>query len=187
MFPRAGRFRPWFKYGRGHTCQTSWWTDSTLGIAQGDFFTHIELNANDFNGGCVFSWVQLCDPMDCSPPGSSIHGVLQASILQWVALSSPRGSSWPREWTRIFCVSGIAGGFFTIEPSGKKPVMVVIKSISNILFLPLLIRKILPLLTVLDLEIYGQLSMSGFHFFIQRIKSGFCSAQQGARCVGVQW
>ena len=149
MFPRAGRFWPWFKYGRGHTCaKTNWWTDSTLGTAQGNFCTHMELNANDFNSGCVFSWVQLCDPMDCSPPGSSIHGVLQARILQWVAIPSPRGSSWHRDWTHVFCVSGIASGFFTIEPSGKKPLMVVIKSISNILFLPLLILKILPLLTV---------------------------------------
>ena len=39
----------------------------------------------------------LCDPMDCSPPGSSFHGVLQASILEWVAISSSRGSSQPRD------------------------------------------------------------------------------------------
>ena len=39
----------------------------------------------------------LCDPMDCSPPGSSVHGVLQAKILEWVAISSSRGSSWPRD------------------------------------------------------------------------------------------
>ena len=37
----------------------------------------------------------LCDPMDCSPPGSSIHGILQARILEWVAISFPRGSSDP--------------------------------------------------------------------------------------------
>ena len=39
----------------------------------------------------------LCDPMDCSPPGSSVHGVFQASILEWAAISSSRGSSWPRD------------------------------------------------------------------------------------------
>ena len=39
------------------------------------------------------SHVQLCDPMDCSPPGSSVHGDLQARILEWVAMSSSRGSS----------------------------------------------------------------------------------------------
>ena len=44
----------------------------------------------------------LCDPMDYSPPGSSVHGILQARILKWVAMPSSRGSSWPRDWT---CVS----------------------------------------------------------------------------------
>ena len=40
----------------------------------------------------------LCDPMDCSLSGSSVHGILQASILEWVALPSSRGSSPPRGW-----------------------------------------------------------------------------------------
>ena len=39
----------------------------------------------------------LCDPMDCSPPGSSVHGILQAKILKWVAISLSRGSSCPRD------------------------------------------------------------------------------------------
>ena len=39
----------------------------------------------------------LCDPMDCSPPGSSIHGILQARTLEWVAISFSRRSSWPRD------------------------------------------------------------------------------------------
>ena len=47
-----------------------------------------------------WSWT-LCDPMDCSLPGSSIHGNLQARILEWVAMLSSRGSSQPRDWTRI--------------------------------------------------------------------------------------
>jgi len=41
----------------------------------------------------------LCDPMDCNPPGSSIPGILQARILEWVAMPSSRGSSWPGDWT----------------------------------------------------------------------------------------
>ena len=53
----------------------------------------------------------LCDPMDCSPPGSSVHGILEARILEWVAISFSRGSSWPRDWTLVSC---IAGGFFTV-------------------------------------------------------------------------
>ena len=51
--------------------------------------------------------------MDCSAPGSSIHGIFQARILEWVAISFSRGSSGPRNWTRISC---IAGGFFN-QPS----------------------------------------------------------------------
>ena len=39
----------------------------------------------------------FCDPMDCSPPGSSVHGILQARILEWVAMPSSRRSSWPRD------------------------------------------------------------------------------------------
>ena len=44
----------------------------------------------------------LCDPMDCSLPGFSIHGISQARILVWVAISFSRGSSWPRDWTWVF-------------------------------------------------------------------------------------
>ena len=53
----------------------------------------------------------LCDSMDCSPPGSPVHGISQARILEWVAIPFSRGSSWPRDWTRV---SYIADRFFTI-------------------------------------------------------------------------
>ena len=45
----------------------------------------------------MFSRVQLCDPMDCSPPGSSVYDILQARILEWVAISFSRGLSQPRD------------------------------------------------------------------------------------------
>ena len=48
----------------------------------------------------------LCDPVDCNLPGSSIHGILQARILEWVAISFFRGSSWPRDWTRVSHLAG---------------------------------------------------------------------------------
>ena len=47
----------------------------------------------------------LCDLMDCSLPGSSIHGILQARILEWVAIPLSRGSSSPRDWTRVSCTA----------------------------------------------------------------------------------
>ena len=43
----------------------------------------------------------LCDPMDCGPPGSSVHGILQARILEWVAIPFSRESSRPRDWTQV--------------------------------------------------------------------------------------
>ena len=61
----------------------------------------------------------LCDPMDCSPPDSSIQGIIQAGILEWVAMSSSRGSSPPRDQTHISHGSCTAGGFFTTESRGK--------------------------------------------------------------------
>ena len=45
----------------------------------------------------------LCDPMDCSPPGSSVHGILQARIPEWAAMPSSRGSSQPRDQTQVSC------------------------------------------------------------------------------------
>ena len=46
----------------------------------------------------------FCDPMDCSPPGSSVQGISQARTLEWVAISSSRGSSWPRDGTSVSCI-----------------------------------------------------------------------------------
>ena len=45
----------------------------------------------------------LCDPMDCSPPGSFVHTIFQARILEWVVTSSSEGSSWSKDWTHIPC------------------------------------------------------------------------------------
>jgi len=53
----------------------------------------------------------LYNPMDYSPPGSSVHGILQARILEWVAMPFSRGSSQPRDQTQV---SFITGGFFTV-------------------------------------------------------------------------
>ena len=61
----------------------------------------------------------LCDPIFCSPPGSSVHGILQARILESVAMPFSRGSSTPRDQTHISCVPALAGRFFTTAPPGK--------------------------------------------------------------------
>ena len=62
------------------------------------------------------SCLTLCDPMDCSPPGSSVFGILQARMLEWVAIPFFWGSSRPKDWT---WVSYIAGGFLTIWATGE--------------------------------------------------------------------
>ena len=48
----------------------------------------------------------LCNPMDGSPPGSSVHGILQARILKWIAIPFSRRSSQPRDQTRVSCIAG---------------------------------------------------------------------------------
>ena len=50
------------------------------------------------------SCLTLCDPVDCSLPDSSVHGILQARILEWVAISSSKGSSQPRDRTHVSCI-----------------------------------------------------------------------------------
>ena len=62
------------------------------------------------------SYLTLLQPMDYIPPVSSVHGISQASLQQWVAISFSRGSSWPMDQTRVSCT---AGGFFTAKPTGK--------------------------------------------------------------------
>ena len=61
----------------------------------------------------------LVDPMDVSPPGSSVNENFQARILEWAATAYSRGPSQTRDGTSISCVSCIAGRFFTIELPGK--------------------------------------------------------------------
>ena len=79
---------------------------------------------------CLLVWLRakslqscptLWDPMDCSPPGSSVHGILQARKLEWVIIPCSRGSSWPRKWTHLSYVSCIAGGFFTTSATWETP------------------------------------------------------------------
>ena len=63
----------------------------------------------------------LCDPMDCSPPGSSIHGILHARILEWVAISFSRGSSWPRDRTQVSCIAGRRFNLWATREAQKNP------------------------------------------------------------------
>ena len=68
---------------------------------------------------CVQSCPTICDPMDCSRPGSSVHGISQTRILEWVAVSSSRGSSQPRDQTWVFCLLHWQAGSLSLVPPGK--------------------------------------------------------------------
>ena len=72
-----------------------------------------------WTGNCclvVKSRPSFCVPVDHSLSGSSVHGISQARVLEWVTISFSRGSSWPRGWTYVSC---IGRQLFTIEPPGK--------------------------------------------------------------------
>ena len=74
---------------------------------------------------CCVAWMlssqTLWGLVDCSPPGSSVHGILQARILEWAAISSSRGSFQLRNWTSI-CGTGCR--FFIFEHQGRSPQMI---------------------------------------------------------------
>ena len=72
------------------------------------------------------SSLTLCDPMDCSPPSSSVHEIFQARILDWVAISFSRGSSQPRDQTQVSCniyiyniISSVNSDSFMLNRSGE--------------------------------------------------------------------
>ena len=72
-------------------------------------------------GYCMRAKTALCDAMGCGPSGSSVHGILQARILERVAVPSSRGFSWPDIKSASLTSPALAGGFFTTRPPGKPP------------------------------------------------------------------
>ena len=81
-------------------------------------------------------WLTLWDPMDCSLPGSPVHGISQARILQWVVISFSRGSSRPRDWTHVSCVSCTEGRFFYLWVPGEAQHLRCIIILKISLYLP---------------------------------------------------
>ena len=82
----------------------------------GFWFFHVLISTYNFRCLVAQSCLTLCDPMDCSPPGSSAHGILQARILELIAISFSKGSSISRDRTQV---SYIAAGILATEPPGK--------------------------------------------------------------------
>ena len=109
----------WAK-NRGLISQRVWYVlDENTVIPQAQQWKVIKVLYETTHYGCesevkrevAQSCLTLCDPMDCSLPGSSVHGIFQARVLEWVAISFSRGSSGPRDQTRV---SRIAGRRFTV-------------------------------------------------------------------------
>jgi len=94
-------------------------------------------NTIDLPSTCVCvhaqSCLTLCNLMNCSLPSSSVRGIFQARILEWVAISSSRASYSPRVEPMSPAFPALASGFFTAEPSGKHPLL----STVHLLFLDL--------------------------------------------------
>ena len=78
------------------------------------------------SAGMLKPWLNLCNSMDCSPSGSSVQGILQARMLEWVAISFSRKSSQPRDQT---CVSCIADVFF--NHGASREALVVVSSLKK--------------------------------------------------------
>ena len=78
------------------------WAHEIQRIADKKCYLKHEVKCSEVSQSCP----TLCEPMDCSPPGSSDHGILQARILEWVAISFSRGSSWPRDRTQVSRIVG---------------------------------------------------------------------------------
>ena len=76
----------------------------------------------------------LCDPMDCSRPGSSVHGIFQAIVLEWIAISFSRGSSQPRDWTQV---SHTVDRRFTIWATREVPLWNRGVLVKNVVSIPL--------------------------------------------------
>ena len=83
-----------------------------------EFVLHLYINLETCS--VAQSYLTLCNPMDCSPSGSSLHRILQARILEWVAMPSSRRSSWSRDQTCVSkCPLHCQAGSLPLTPSGK--------------------------------------------------------------------
>ena len=127
----------------------------------------------------------LCNPMDCSSPGSSVHGVLQARTLEWAAMPSSRGSSWPRDRTCMFYIICIGSGFFPTSAPGKPTFCVrnTLKEIPEWVLIWKWKRKIAGVTRSRDHTYQGAGTMS---VAFPTVPSSPCLAQNRLRCIFVK-
>ena len=100
-----------------------------------------------------------CDPKDCSLPGFSVCGILQARILEWGAITFSKGSSWSRNWTRVSC---IAGRFFTDWKILYQPLMWCITWID----LYILDNPFISVINLIDYGVWSFLCLGRFSLLV---------------------
>ena len=104
--------RPWWRAAMpGVYCICIWEAHLTYFYLLSRLLTFFPLIPANQSVLVVQSSLTVCEPIGCSLSGSSVHGILQARVLGWVATPFSRVYSWPRDWTRVCC---IAGRFFTV-------------------------------------------------------------------------
>ena len=124
--------------------------------------------------------INSCNPMDSSPPGSSVHEILQARILEWVAISSSRGSSPPRDGTQVSCP---AGKFFTIWATRETQNQFSYRYSRDFMFLLLLVSDAGHIFFFFFLQLHASIYMQGIidieFDLVQRRSSGDGLATRG--------
>ena len=101
-------FLPGESHGWRSLVDYSPWGHKELDMTEVTTYAHPCMNTSGVESESVVaqSCPTLCDPMDCIPPGSSIHGIFQARVLEWVAISFSRRSSQPRDQTWVYRIVG---------------------------------------------------------------------------------
>ena len=92
-----------------HPCWHKWQYFIILWLMNSPLYIYTTVSIHSSMNGhseVTQSCPTLCDPMECSPPGSSVHGIHQTRILEWVAISFSRGSSQPRDGTQVSYIAG---------------------------------------------------------------------------------
>ena len=107
----TGVFKSGYTHKRAGCCTKRQEEHSRTSLPKSFFYSSLRYF---YESEVAQSCLTLCDPMDCSLPGSTIHGIFQARILEWVAISFSRRSSWPRDWTQVSHMVGIVGRRFTV-------------------------------------------------------------------------
>ena len=145
----------------------SWnWLTRMFSQCDSNFKCLYTMNFNHFSFMFSFSHVWLCDLMDCSPPGSSVHEISQVRTLEWVAMPFSRWSSWPRDGSqvspiagRFFTVWATVGKFFTTESPGEA-VEVLFRRVC------LLLMEVRTLYSIILLATFNSLNWSSFIYII---------------------